>query len=352
MKENRFNLEDYKVRLQPAIHPSYARILCSYIKNQGYSIEELFKGSTLNWQKLLEQQYFISVEQLDRIVLNALQLTHKPWLGIDIAKRFSVSAHGSLGYGVIAAPTVKDAFKLVERALSTRISLLAFQYQDTSEGARFYIDELSPLKELQQVIYPMLIGAFCDVIEKTTGEKAPSIHIALPYSMPAWFEHYKQQFPELIFTFGNQRFFADIPHTLLNMHSLTADNFAYRNAQRECQQLLEIRQRGGDLSERIKLHFFASGAPYAKQSEISNIMGMSVRTLIRKLDLEQTCFQAILDEVRTELACWQLQNSHLSVEEIAESVGIIDTSNFSRIFKRWMGCTPSDFRKTQCYPNQ
>jgi AraC-like DNA-binding protein len=343
---NQLNSNNYKSRLKPAIHPSYARILCSYIKNQGYNIESLFKGSTLNWGKLVEQQHFISIEQLYRIILNSLELTQKPWLGIEIAKRFSVSAHGSLGYGVIAAPTVKDAFKLVERALSTRISLLEFQYQEISSGARFYVNELNPLQELQQVIYPMLIGALCDMIEKTTGETASGVHLALPYPKPTWFNHYKQQFPELIFTFGSTHFYADIPEKLLNIHSLTADNFAYRNAQRECQQLLEIRQHGGDLSERIKLHLFASGAPFAKQSEICSEMGMSVRTLIRKLNTEQTCFQAILDEVKTELACWQLQNTSLSVEEIAESVGIIDTSNFSRIFKRWMGCTPSYFRKS------
>ena len=337
--------------LQPSIHPSYARILCSYIRNNGFEIEALFYGSTLSWPTLLEQQRFISFEQFRRIALNALKMTLKPWLGLEIAKLLQVSVHGSLGYGAVAAPTVKGAFKLIERAMVTRISLLKFDYVETDSGARFYVYEQMPLAELAQLIYPMLMGSFCDIVEKTTGKPAYKVKVYLPYSKPSWFEHYIKQFPEFAFEFDCRCFYVDIPNEILHTHSLVADEFAYRNAIRECQQLIDIRQQGGDLSEQIKKRLFSMEAPYCSQRQIAEELGMSVRTLIRKLKNENTSFQSILDEVRTELTCWQLQNTELAIEDIAESVGFIDTSNFSRVFKRWMGCTPSQFR-TQNYLHQ
>lgn len=331
--------------LLPAIHPSYARIICSYLKNRGYAIEDLLAGNTLSWPTLIEQQRFISFHQFRGIVLNALKLTSSPWLGVDIAKLLPVSVHGSLGYGAVAAPTVKDAFKLIEQALVTRISMLNFNYQEVEAGARFTIDESFDLAELKQVIYPLLVGAFCDIVEKTTGDKAFGVKVGLPYAKPLWFSHYNEQFPDFTFEFGVASFYVDIPLALLNVHSLTADEFAYRNAERECLSLIELRQQGGELSEQIKRYLFSCDSSYPKQTEVCQKFGVSVRTLIRKLKIENTSYQAILDEVRTELSCWKLQNTELSVERVAESVGFIDTSNFARVFKKWMGCKPSDYRK-------
>lgn len=331
--------------LLPSIHPSYARIMCAYIQNKGYDIDKLFIGSTLNWQNLLDQQGFISLAQFRTLVLNALQLTQKPWLGVEMAKQLQVSVHGALGYGAVAAPTVKDAFKLIEQAMTTRISLLGFEYIETNVGARFHVDEFVPLAALSQVVYPMLIGAFCDIIEKTTGSHAQQVKVFLPYPQPAWFEQYQIQFPQLTFTFDNESFYIDIPASLLSMHSLTADNFAYRNAQRECLQLLKSKERGGALSEQIKRRLFSMSPMTPQQTQISQDLGISVRTLIRKLKMENTSFQKIIDEVRTELACWELQNTEQPIDDIADRVGFVDTSNFSRVFKRWMGTTPSQFRR-------
>ncbi|REL27250.1 AraC family transcriptional regulator [Thalassotalea euphylliae] len=331
--------------LQPSIHPSYARILCAYIKNNGFAIERLLIGSTLTWQTLLEQQRFISFEQFRRLVLNALAIMQKPWLGLEVARLLPVSVHGSLGYGAVTAPTVKSAFKLIEQAMATRITLFNFEYQATDFGARFTIHERSPLQELTQVMYPMLLGSFCDIVEKTTGKKAASIPVSLPYAKPEWSAKYREFFPEFDYTFSSEHFFVEIPHQLLNTHSLTADDYAYRNALRECHQLIAIREQGGALSERIKTHLFSANVLCSSQAQVASAMGMSVSTLIRKLKSEHTSFQALLNEVRAELACWQLQNSKASIESIAEAVGFIDTSNFSRVFKGWMGCTPSQFRR-------
>ncbi|REL35860.1 AraC family transcriptional regulator [Thalassotalea euphylliae] len=331
--------------LQPSIHPSYARILCAYIKNNGFAIDRLFLGSTLNWQTLLEQQRFISFEQFRRIVLNALAIMKKPWLGLEVARLLPISVHGSLGYGAVTAPTVKSAFKLIEQAMATRITLYNFEYQHTDFGARFTIRESSPLQELTQVMYPMLLGSFCDIVEKTTGKKAANIPVSLPYVEPEWSAKYYELFPEFNYTFSSEHFFVEIPQQLLNTHSLTADDYAYRNALRECHQLIAIREQGGDFSERIKNHLFSVSPLYSSQAQAAKAMGVSVSTLIRKLKSEHTSFQALLNEVRAELACWQLQNSETSIESIAEAVGFIDTSNFARVFKGWMGCTPSQFRR-------
>lgn len=49
-------------------------------------------------------------------------------------------------------------------------------------------------------------------------------------------------------------------------------------------------------------------------------------------------------QMRTQLACQLLHNTHLSVTEIAEEVGYEDALYFSRVFKKSLGIAPSEFR--------
>ena len=74
-------------------------------------------------------------------------------------------------------------------------------------------------------------------------------------------------------------------------------------------------------------------------------LGMSRRTLSRKLDQESTSYQELIDEIRTNLACWRLENTSQSVTDLAYDLGFKGESNFSRSFRRWMGTTPSQYRK-------
>jgi AraC-like DNA-binding protein len=66
---------------------------------------------------------------------------------------------------------------------------------------------------------------------------------------------------------------------------------------------------------------------------------------MRRLKQESSSYQALLDETRQQRAVWYLTHSNLAIEEIAGRLGFEDTSNFSRIFKRWLGCLPSETRR-------
>lgn len=77
--------------------------------------------------------------------------------------------------------------------------------------------------------------------------------------------------------------------------------------------------------------------------EVAKIMGMSGRTLRRRLAGLGTSYQAELDSVRKELALDCLA-SNQSMTRIAETLGFNDSSAFHKAFKRWTGMTPSEYR--------
>jgi len=83
----------------------------------------------------------------------------------------------------------------------------------------------------------------------------------------------------------------------------------------------------------------------AKLSVVATNVGMNARTLQRRLALEGTCFETLLDETRKDLAIRLLTASRQSIGFIAEMVGYSSTSAFTRWFASEFGKSPSVWRK-------
>lgn len=82
------------------------------------------------------------------------------------------------------------------------------------------------------------------------------------------------------------------------------------------------------------------------QEEIAGLMGTSVRTLARHLEVEGCTFRALSNDVRLRRAQAMLADTELSVSEIARILGYSDSANFSRAFKRATGASPQAHRQT------
>jgi AraC-like DNA-binding protein len=78
--------------------------------------------------------------------------------------------------------------------------------------------------------------------------------------------------------------------------------------------------------------------------DIARTLGMSERTLARKLSDEGLNFTEILQHLRQDLAARYLDDRKLHVSKIAWLLGFRDVSAFTHAFKRWTGRTPSQMR--------
>jgi AraC-like DNA-binding protein len=79
------------------------------------------------------------------------------------------------------------------------------------------------------------------------------------------------------------------------------------------------------------------------QDAVARALGLSARTLQRRLTDEGTSYQDVLDGARAELARAYLDEGW-SVTEAAFMLGFADISSFSRAFRRWTGQRPSAHR--------
>jgi AraC-like DNA-binding protein len=78
--------------------------------------------------------------------------------------------------------------------------------------------------------------------------------------------------------------------------------------------------------------------------EISRRLGMSQRSLARRLSSEGLTFNQVLEELRADLARRYLQDAELPISEIAWLLGYTDASALTHAFHRWFGKTPREMR--------
>ena len=81
-------------------------------------------------------------------------------------------------------------------------------------------------------------------------------------------------------------------------------------------------------------------------AEVASILGMSNDSFHRELKSHGLLFPDLLRAARQELALHYLNDSNLSLTEIAFDLGYSELSAFSRAFRGWTGMSPQRYRRT------
>jgi AraC-like DNA-binding protein len=88
--------------------------------------------------------------------------------------------------------------------------------------------------------------------------------------------------------------------------------------------------------------YLAQGHPHV--SLVAEIVGMSERTLQRRLAQSRSTYSDIVQEARFSIASDLMADSDLNIADIAFAAGYENAPHFSRAFKRLTGMTPRDYR--------
>jgi AraC-like DNA-binding protein len=111
----------------------------------------------------------------------------------------------------------------------------------------------------------------------------------------------------------------------------------------QCRALVSQRRRRVGIAHEVRERLTRFGALGEGMPGVARDLGMSTRTLRRKLEESGTSFRALLDEVREALADEMLTTGALSVEDVAIRLGYAEASSFIHAFKRWKGTTPAAY---------
>jgi AraC-like DNA-binding protein len=109
----------------------------------------------------------------------------------------------------------------------------------------------------------------------------------------------------------------------------------------------DLRERNADMDVGAQVknslkHSLAGKRPTLEQ--IARELGMSARTLQRRLTDAGLSFQEIVEDTRRELARHYLKQSTVELNEAAYLLGYEDSNSFFRAFHAWEGTSPGEWR--------
>lgn len=102
---------------------------------------------------------------------------------------------------------------------------------------------------------------------------------------------------------------------------------------------------GHTIADRVKSvlkRSLASGRP--EVAHVARDLGMSERTLQRRITGEATTFRVLLSDARRELSQQLLADPAIHIDEVTYLLGYQDTTSFYRAFKDWAGVSPGEWR--------
>lgn len=87
------------------------------------------------------------------------------------------------------------------------------------------------------------------------------------------------------------------------------------------------------------------GPRLPRRAEAARALGVSERTLARRLGEQGQTFEGLLDAARREMAMSAVADPHRALADIALSLGFSEASTFYRAFHRWTGMPPARWRR-------
>jgi AraC-like DNA-binding protein len=319
-------------------------MLCITLRGLGIDVEAALRNAHMPpWAVLATSDSLLDQDTISRLIAAALEASGKPWLGVAVGSAVQASAHGPLGNAAVASRNLEQALETVARFGGVRYGAVQYQLFREPDGVVMAVTELVDLGASRTFVTGMVFATLLRMMEAVVGHRLACLEVEFPFPEPPWRCEIERLGAGSL-RFGRPHLAFHLDHPTLLSPCITADAKAFAVAYRQCEQL-EFQSTLLPLKQRVSELLNVREGSYPSLGELASHFGISERTLMRRLKHEGSSYQALLDATRQQRAVWYLTHSNLAIEVIAGRLGFQDTSNFSRIFKRWLGCLPSETRR-------
>lgn len=281
-------------------------------------------------------------ELLERIAENT-DVTDLP---LRVGATMRCDEYGALGLAFKAAPTLFGSYRRVARYARLWTSVVEYELAP-ADGAKWFILHRAGPRRLGLRLSNEATLASATAIARevsSTGAFHPR-EVHLQHPAPRMTSHHEAYFGCPV-VFGSDRDALLISqHALDNPNRLGDEGITQFLIGHLDQELARV-AGAAPLRDRLRdaiARSLSEGLP--KMEDIAKRLGMSVRSLHRRLADDGLSFQGLTNETRRELAQGLLLDERYTIAEIAFLIGFSEQSAFTRAFKRWCNETPANFRK-------
>jgi len=310
---------------------------------EGLDARALLVAAGIDPTSLEEPGARLPTEKISRLWELAVERSGNPALGLAQHQIVRPASFDVVGYTMMSCANLRAAFERLVRYLLILSDALTMTISDERGRYRVTFELFGGNRPVPrqriEFIFITVIG-FCRWI---SGREVSPILVELSYPEPADTAGYRAAFrcPVKFDAACNSLVFADADMTtaLPTSNPLLAelhDRFAGEYLRHFDHAQTSYRTR------ELIIRRLPDGEP--RRDEVARELGISERTLQRRLEEEATSFVQLLDDTRRELAEQYLGRLHLSLAQAAYLLGFADQRSFFRACRRWFDASPGQYR--------
>ncbi len=323
---------------------AWALAVARALRASGIDSESVFEDAGLSLSKIEnEPDSRIPIESMTQFWEAVESATQSPAFGLTVG-RYAYPMHfRSLGLLMMTSETLADAFERLPDYYALVSNSASIKLQRTPQQIGFTITPLNGVE-----ISEMAIDAFFATLmhhgELMIGHsnfiQAVELIRESPVDETPWQTCFNcpVSFEKLVNCLWMDR-------SMLEKATVMGDpELAEKNelAVRQYLEKMQVLSWHEKTSQAVHAMLVDGDPCVLKAAQMYNL---SERTLSRYLNQEGTSFRTILQEKRKELAHYYLVNSDASITQVSDKLGYTSLSNFTRVFHRWYGISPSQYRQ-------
>jgi AraC-like DNA-binding protein len=269
-------------------------------------------------------------------------------LGFHLGRNFDLREIGLVYYVIASSEQLADAIRNAERysgIMNEGVHLHFRQDDRTAAIALDYVNVDRHSDRHQIEFWPVTVMRIC---RQVTDSRLAPLHLRVRHRRDPKPAEFKTFFGTDV-EFGAGADEVVFPAPVASLPNVGRDNYLNNLLRRYADEALACRPRQHGSVRSAVEDTLPQLLPHGKAcaSEVARQLGISTRTLSRKLSAEGVAFADIFDQMRSALAQRYLSERELPISEIAWLLGYCEVSSFTHAFKRWIGKTPRQFRSEE-----
>lgn len=318
--------------------------IVSELSMQGIEASAALEGTGLAESQLEIHATKSSYRQLDLVMRNALALSNDTAIALRAGRRLHVTSHGMFGYGLLTSATYADALLFANQFMRVPGPCCDIVVTHNGMMGTCRLDPVywpDSATDTHRFAVELSLSGHLTAARDLVDEAFRFHRVAVDYAAPPHAALYEGLFEcPILFS---QRSCEYEYHRNISQRTL-ADARMHAMAREICEEVLSEINRASGIAADVRRLLIEQRGQYPSFEVIAEKLGLSPRSLWRRLAAEGTSYRKLLAESRVRLAIEYLRKTEMTHEEIGSRLGYSDVANFRHAFVRWTGRNPSDFR--------
>jgi AraC-like DNA-binding protein len=317
-----------------------------YLATLGVDCDGWLRGHGLTLATLKERDLRLPHPQFTTLMLEAVALSGDPAIGLHAAHCDEPGDFDVLEYAAANSATVGEALQLAGRFMALMHDGISLELSVAPPLAALRLRAVGNVEHVPAGT-EFLFASLLAYGSRSVGYPTRPLRVEFAHPAPADRDLYESTFREARFGCDENAMWLnaaalDLPHrapdpSLLQILTNHADAL-----------LRQLSPRSSGFAERVRATIaetLLAGNSGAEQ--VARKLGVSLRTLHRRLAEEGTSHGDLVDDVRRTQAMLHLSSSRFSIGEISFLLGFAHPNGFHKAFKRWTRMTPAQYREEQ-----